>query len=622
MYVRLWYHHSKKMADKAIIIGINKYRHHPRLRNAVSDATLVYRTLISDYGFARNGVRLLCDQNATRANILRLINDIVPRRWNVRRQDRLFVFFAGHGGRHSNRGKKVWFLVPIDGRPISESSNNWSTVLTSQDIRKLESTFKGAHIFYAFDCCYSGMAFSYQAPPKGPDNLQSVHALVAGRGRETVNDAGGIGHSIFTESLVQALTGWGGLGVASDGAFTASELISFVRRDVPAQIRAKGLHPVQKPFGGPIRGNTEGAEYTFEPVAPRLPASVVTLLFHEYVDIRCQGVRQLGQLPPGDFDDVRLLAFTRLVGDPSPSVRNEVAIQLVESMGKQAVSTLLGMLSDEDEHVLLTVLKVLPGVSRNNPQVIAGLRQLQDNHPPRIRRAIASCLALLGVQSAIRAVIHELPTREGSIRREIIDVLKHLPKGPESKIHITNVIASLLHKEDWRSRRAAAEALGELGLADAVDDLIKLARSASQHYMVRYASVEALGQIGRTAARDVVYRAVLNDRSLLVRTAAAEALGSLDGPSASGSLTRALSQDPEWRVRRAAAESCGLLRDGAATSSLVLAAGDSHFRVRMAVAEALGEIGDGTGRVALQSLVDNDQSQFVKNTAARAIGRL
>lgn len=610
------------MQNWAIVIGIDKYRYQTRLRNAVADARLISKTLIADYGFDRSKVVHLYDGKATRSRILRLIDDVVPRRWRVQKQDQLFIFFAGHGGRVSKGRRKTWFLVPSDGKRVSERPANWATVLTSDEIRSLESQFGGAHIFYAFDCCHAGMAFSSLVPTKRRKSLISVHALVAGRGRETVNDEGGTGHSIFTESLAEALGGWGGLGSGQDDSFNASDLINFTRRDVPEQIKRKGLHPIQKPFGGPLGGNTEGKEFTFTPVLPRLPAALIALLLNTHVAARQEGVRQLGQLSAPELAEVKLLALSRLARDPSSSVRAEVAFQLAPNLDARALSLLIKMLGDKDEHVLFAVLIALSGMRRHSAQIIPRVKNLLTHHGARVRRSAQSCLALLGVRKALNAVVAQLPTEQGSIRREIISVLRRLPKTDISKDILTRVVSEHLHDKEWRSRRAAAEAIGELGLSDATTDLIRLAGPSAQHYLVRYAAIEALGHIGQSSARDTIFNALANDRSLLVRTAAGEAAGSLNGPEAIGYLTRTMATDLEWRVRRAAVESCGLLRNSAAVEPLVHVASDPHFRVRMAVAHALGEIGDNSGRDALVQLASTDRSLFVKRTAERALQRL
>jgi HEAT repeat protein len=607
------------MENWAIIIGVDNYQHHAKLKNAVADAKLVHQTITRDYGFAREHVSSLFDRAATRSHILRIIQDVIPRRWKVGNRDQLLVFFAGHGGMAKKKGKKTWYLVPSDGKRVSESAAHWDTVITRDDIRALENKFRGAQIFYVFDCCYAGMAFSYQAPAHRTTPLRSVHALVAGKGGETVNDEGGTGHSIFTQSLVEAFNGWGGLSSSADGSFIASDLVSFIRRDVPAQIAKKGLRPVQTPFGGPLRGNTDGIEYVFRPIHPRLSNALVSLLLHQYVAARREGVRQLADLPDEQLGYLKTLAFSRMALDTSPAVRAEVAFRLFPSLDRAAGPLLLQMLTDKDQLVLTTTLKAIPHIRGIASKAIPLVRNLSLKSGGAVKRASWACLALLGVRTALRAVVSQLPTEQGSIRREIIDVLKHLEETAVSKGTLTTVLNPLMSGDNWRSRRAAAEAAGELGLHGASEALVKFARSSAQHYMVRYASVEALGHLGQASARPVIFNALLNDRSLLVRTAAGEAVGSIGGIHAVDCLASAILRDLEWRVRRSAAESCGVLRDSGALDSLVRASDDPHFRVRVAVVEALGEIGDERSKKVLERLARLDPSRFVKNAANRSL---
>jgi HEAT repeat protein len=611
------------MNNWAIIIGVDKYVYQDKLKNAVADARFVATTLHDDYGFQRSRIATLYDSHATRSRILRLINVVIPTRWRVQANDQLLVFFAGHGGRAKHEGRrKPWFLAPVDGKRVSENRANWRTVLTAVDIRNLETSFKGAHIFYVFDCCYSGMAFSYQAPANRNTTIQSIHALVAGQGHETVNDECGSGHSVFTQSFVEALSGWGPLGVSQDGSFIASDLISFVRRDVPHQIKKKRLKPLQRPFGGPLVGNTGGTEFTFRPIAPRLPAHIVSLLEHDHVETRRSAVRQIAELDGAKLNAVKRLAIYRMAGDEASTVRVEVARRAIAILGRDALELLVELLNQPDEHVTLEVLNVLPDLRRHRAQIIPKVRKLLTATSSRLRRATQMCLALLGVETALGAVIEQLPTEQGSIRREIIYELRKIPSHLVSKETMTQRIAAHLRDKEWRNRRAAAEALGELGLSAAGDSLMRLASSRTQHFMVRYSAVEALGHLGEAGARQLVLDVLVSDRSLLVRTAAAEAAGSLGGRNAIDVLIRVMKSDPEWRVRRSAVESCGLLGSRDATDGLITVSTDPHYRVRMAVAQAMGEIGDPKSREALKPLVDKDQSLFVKRAASRTLDRL
>lgn len=608
--------------DWAIIIGINRYRYVPRLYNAVSDAQAVKKVLISDYGFGRRRIRILCDQSAKRSRILNLINVVVPSRWKVGRGDQLFFFFAGHADRARRGRRSLWYLAPVDARQISRTRTNWESVLTSDEIRKLEKTFSGSHIFYVLDCCYSGMAFIAEVPAGQAQRGRSAHALVAGRAREPVPDKGGSGHSVFTESLIQALGGWGGLGGATDASFKANDLINFMKNDVPAQIRQRRLRPTQRPFGGPLVGNPQGTEYTFRPIAPRLSRDTILALLNEQVRIRQAAVSSLAHIDKTEMLPAKLLALARLSRDPSPSVRHEVAVQLCRTRHPSALPLLVPMLRDREERVALAAVRGLSELARGNTRAISYLKRLRNRGSSRFRRTVERSLALLGSRNAVRNVVRELPTEEGSIRREIIDVLRSVTPTAVSREELTSLLVTLLRSEDWRERRAAAEAVGELGLDLAVDGLIQRARSPAEHFMVRQAAIEALGHLGRASVRNVVCSALEHDGSLNVRTAAAEALGILGGDDAIQVLMLSLSEDPEWRVRRAGAESCGFLRESVVVPTLIHATADPHFRVRIAVAWALGEINDDTARPALEQMLAEDHSLHVKHTVQRAIERL
>src|SRR5262245_50373341 len=80
----------------ALVIGIDKYRHVGPLAFAVNDARAIAETLKNSLSFPPENVTLLTDADATRHAImsayLRLTKSDV-----VTTDDRVFVFFAGHG---------------------------------------------------------------------------------------------------------------------------------------------------------------------------------------------------------------------------------------------------------------------------------------------------------------------------------------------------------------------------------------------------------------------------------------------------------------------------------------------------------------------------------------------
>src|SRR5207249_2436076 len=76
----------------ALVVGIDSYRDAPALNYAVADANAI-ASVLPGLGF--EDVRVLLDADATKANIERAI--YVDLKSKMQPDDRLFVFFAGHG---------------------------------------------------------------------------------------------------------------------------------------------------------------------------------------------------------------------------------------------------------------------------------------------------------------------------------------------------------------------------------------------------------------------------------------------------------------------------------------------------------------------------------------------
>ena len=79
------------------MIGIDDYAKWPKLRYAVNDAKAIRDLLIRRHQFKPENIFMLLDREATRENILSLLGDKLANPALVKHDDRVFVFFAGHG---------------------------------------------------------------------------------------------------------------------------------------------------------------------------------------------------------------------------------------------------------------------------------------------------------------------------------------------------------------------------------------------------------------------------------------------------------------------------------------------------------------------------------------------
>ena len=233
----------------ALVIGINEYEHVPRLRHAQNDAEEFARVLRERFEFTKNNLTILTDGDATRSEILRAFMKYTQD-GNVGSNDRIVVFFAGHGHTVPSHRGETGFLVPVDG-----DLSDLSTLIRWDELTRNADLIQAKHMFFAMDACYGGLALTRSPLPTGSmrflrDMLQrfSRQVLTAGKADETVADANGPRpkHSIFTGHLLDALEG----GATSEGVLTASGVMAYVYRKV-----ARDQYSQQTPHYGFFDGD-------------------------------------------------------------------------------------------------------------------------------------------------------------------------------------------------------------------------------------------------------------------------------------------------------------------------------------------------------------------------------
>ena len=109
-----------------LIIGINEYKDPDLvdLDNPITDATLLYSTLIGNYMFNPENVTLLKDPS--RAEIIKKLDELS---YKLTSSDNLLIFYAGHG--YWDSEKETGFWLPADAERFS--SVNWIRNSTIQD---------------------------------------------------------------------------------------------------------------------------------------------------------------------------------------------------------------------------------------------------------------------------------------------------------------------------------------------------------------------------------------------------------------------------------------------------------------------------------------------------------
>jgi uncharacterized caspase-like protein len=124
--------YSAKYANSwAIVLGINGYEQASPLTYAVNDADAV-AAILPSLGFPASQTVLLKDRSATREAILRAYLDLYSR---AHSDDRILIFFAGHGHTIESARGPVGFLVPVDGQPDSLATLiRWDDLTRNADL--------------------------------------------------------------------------------------------------------------------------------------------------------------------------------------------------------------------------------------------------------------------------------------------------------------------------------------------------------------------------------------------------------------------------------------------------------------------------------------------------------
>lgn len=234
----------------------------PRLDTPIADADALRDHLMRDFGYTdklniNGSERSLSLRNATQRDITQVLFDI---RKNITPEDRLLVYYAGHG----EKDNETSYWVPVDG--LAGGDNTWVNAFTIQDeIRKMNA----GSVLLVSDSCYAGglTRSAIAPPPPGPRDkyLAKVGVLksrqfIGSGGIEPVLDGGGNGHSIFAEAMIE------GLQAKGKEPFTASELFDTVKAKVLSYGNVAEDRQVPVFYRIERAGDEPASEFLFLPV--------------------------------------------------------------------------------------------------------------------------------------------------------------------------------------------------------------------------------------------------------------------------------------------------------------------------------------------------------------------
>ena len=263
----------------AVVIGINQYQNgiNP-LQTAVPDAQKLSKILDEVHGYTLihpddNTNAAILNTEATLEQLKILFLDILPNRVQPTVQDRLFIYFAGHGiTRQVNDQGPQGFLVPQDA-----DINNCDSLLPMGELYAALNQLECRHLFVVLDCCFAGM-FRWAGTRKVvlvPDEIhwEHYHRFIKYPAWQVITSAAynqealdyldnrvtntSAKHSPFAEALFEGLLEKKA-DIVPDGVITAAELYLYLRDYVE-----KHSNEQQTPGFWPLSKHDRG-EYIFQ----------------------------------------------------------------------------------------------------------------------------------------------------------------------------------------------------------------------------------------------------------------------------------------------------------------------------------------------------------------------
>jgi tetratricopeptide (TPR) repeat protein len=325
----------------AVVIGVSAYERLPELPGAVPDAENIAAAL-REHQFE---VTLLRDREATRSRITEELGDrLLPR---LQPNDRVFIYFAGHGVTVGRGEDAMGYLMPVEG----DNERRMATGIAMSELQRLFAVYPAKHVMFVADACYSGLALSTRStglPTTLADYLRQVTrkrvrlALTAGRSDQEAHEWRGQG--LFTYFLIEALEGHGDIN--GDGILTSSEIYAYVEPNV-AQTALSNWRANQNPQ----MGRSGEGEFIFlvpghSPVVKEesvaAPSEAVEITFWKSIENsphREDYEAYLARFPSGIFAELARLKMNRLTDTAPSEVERAPAVQSALGSKPDALET-------------------------------------------------------------------------------------------------------------------------------------------------------------------------------------------------------------------------------------------------------------------------------------------
>ena len=211
----------------ALVIGVSDYRDNAwaDLSSVPQDVDAVAKAL-QGHGFEVSKVL-----NPTEADLIDAMDDFIDDH-GYDRDNRLLIYYSGHGHTIERDGRKFGYLVPIDApSPIDNEKDFFRRAIKMERILSWAKQIESKHALFLFDSCFSGSVLESRAITIPEDISYSTSKPVrqfisAGSANQTVPAV-----SVFRPTFIRGINGKADLD--KDGYVTGVELGMYLQKRVP-----------------------------------------------------------------------------------------------------------------------------------------------------------------------------------------------------------------------------------------------------------------------------------------------------------------------------------------------------------------------------------------------------
>ena len=211
----------------ALVIGASDYRDNawadlssvPQDVNAVSEA------------LQRHGFEVTQVLNPTESDLIAAMDDFIDNH-GYDKDNRLLIYYSGHGHTIERDGRKFGYLVPVDApSPIDNEKDFFRRAIKVERILSWAKQIESKHALFLFDSCFSGSVLESRAITIPEDISYSTSKPVrqfisAGSANQTVPAV-----SVFRPTFIRGINGDADLD--KDGYVTGVELGMYLQKRVP-----------------------------------------------------------------------------------------------------------------------------------------------------------------------------------------------------------------------------------------------------------------------------------------------------------------------------------------------------------------------------------------------------